>query len=80
MLNDQTVLFQLIQFSLSHLFEFSLNVKVKFKSQIVLFDPKIGPYQVWELRLRVDLEAVEMKGHLAFPKAPVLVELNHQII
>ena len=27
-LNDQTVLFQIIQFNISHLFAFSLNVKV----------------------------------------------------
>ena len=39
-LKDQTVLFQAIQFSISHLF--ALNSKF----QTVLFDLWIGPYQV----------------------------------
>ena len=31
------------------------------------------------LRVRVDLEAMAMKGYSAFPKAPALLELHHQI-
>ena len=43
LLNDQTALFQAIQFSITHLF-------AQFKCQTVLFDPYIGPYQVLPLR------------------------------
>ena len=43
---DQAVLFQTIQFSISHLFALSLNARV-----------------------RVDLEAMAMKGYDAFPRA-----------
>ena len=31
------------------------------------------------LRARVDLGAMPIKGHSAFPKAPVLMEPHHQI-
>ena len=47
---------------------------------LVLFNHKIGPYQVLPLRARVDLGAMEMKGYSAFPKVPTLLEPNHQIV
>ena len=64
-LKDQTVLFQSIQFSISHLFALSLNVKLVFK-------PYIGPYQVLPLRARVNLKAIAMKGYSALSKSPGL--------
>ena len=48
--------------------------------QTVLFDPLSWPYQMLSLWARVDLEAMAMKSHSAFPKAPALQELNHQIV
>ena len=35
---------------------------------LVLFDPKIGPYQLLPLQARVDLGAMAMKGCSAFSK------------
>ena len=64
-LNVKTVLFQTIQFSIS--------------TQFSSIWP-IGPYQVLQLRDRVDLGAMVMKGYSAFSKAPVLVEPHHQIV
>ena len=49
-LNDQTVLFQAIQFSISYLFAFSLNVKQFYLT------PWIGTNKVMPLRVRVDME------------------------
>ena len=66
-LNDQTVLFQTIQFSKSF-------VCTQFKCQIVQFDPYIGPYQVLPLQARVDMGAIAMKGYSAFSKAPASLE------
>ena len=66
LLNTETVLFQSIPFSISHLVAQSLNVK-----QL---------YQVLPLRGKVDLGVMAMKGYSAFPKAPVFVEPHHQII
>ena len=40
----------------------------------------IGPYQLLRLQARVDLGAVAMKEYSAFPKAPALLELHHQIV
>ena len=51
-LNDQTILFQTIQFRISHLFALS---------QTILFDSQIGPYQVLPLWAREDLEVIAMK-------------------
>ena len=48
--------------------------------QLVLFNTKIGPYQVLPLRARLDLVAMAIKGCSAFPKAPALLEPQHQII
>ena len=48
-LKVKTVLFLTIQFSISHLFAHSLNMKL-------LFDPLMGPYQVLPLQARVDQE------------------------
>ena len=69
-LNDQTVLFQTIQF----------NIITQFKCQTLLFEAWIGPYQVLPLRARVDLEVMAMKGYSAFPKAPALLDLHYQIV
>ena len=44
-----------------------------------MYFSSIGPYQVLPLRVRVDLEAMAMKGKSAFPKAPALLEPHHQI-
>ena len=69
-LHDEIVLFPTIQFSW----------KVKFKLQTVLFDPKIGPYQVQPLRAWVDLEAMARKTNSAFDKVPTLQEPYRQIV
>ena len=47
---------------------------------LVLFNPEIGPYQVLPFRAKVDLGAMVMKGYSAFPKAPALLEPQHQIV
>ena len=59
-LNGQTVLFQ---FSISHSFALSLNVK-QF-------------YQVLPLQAREDIGVISMKGHSAFRKAPALLKPHH---
>ena len=41
-----------------------------FKCQTVLFDPKIRPYQVQPLWIKVNLGVMAMKGYSSFPKAP----------
>ena len=64
-LNDQTVLFQTIQFSMSF-------VCTQFKCPTVLFDSKIGPNQVLPLQAREDLGEMATKGYSAFPEAPGL--------
>ena len=48
------VLFQAIQFNMS--------------TQFSTIWPKLEPYQVLPLRVRVDLGAIETKGYSAFPK------------
>ena len=67
----KTVLFQTIQFSISHLFAHSLNP---------LFDPLIGPYQVLPRRVKEDLGAMTMKRYSAFPQAPVLAESGDEVL
>ena len=47
---------------------------------LVLFNPKIGPYQVLPNRARVDLGAMEMKGCSIFPKASALLGPRHQTV
>ena len=69
-LNDQTVLFQTIQFSIS----------TQFKCQKVQVYPLIGPSQVLTLRVRVNLGVMAMKGYSAFPKATTLLEPHQQIV
>ena len=71
-LNVKTVLFQIIQFTISTQFEYQI---IKY-----LYDPLIGPYQVLSLQARVDLGVMAMKGHSTFPKAPALLEPHHQIV
>ena len=61
-LNDQTLLFQPSQSSISF-------VCFQFKCQAVLFDPYIGPYQVLPLQARVDLGVMAMKGYSTFPQS-----------
>ena len=70
-LNDQSVLFQTIQFSISHLF--ALGFKVK---QFYLIHSN---YQVLPLRARVDQGTIAMKVYSALPKDPALLEPHHQI-
>ena len=70
-LNDQTVLFQTIQFSISHLFTLSLNVKKFYLTH-------------WALSVATILDQSEpgsngKKKYSAFPKAPALLEPHHQI-
>ena len=47
---------------------------------LVLYELKIGPHQVLQIRARVDLEAIAMKEYSAIPKAPALLEPHHQIV
>ena len=47
---------------------------------LVLFDPKIGPYQVLSLQVRVDLGAMAVKRYSAFLKAPALLKPHYQIV
>ena len=55
MLNDQTVHFQTIQFSIIRLFALNLNFKL-------IFDPKIGIYKVVLVEVRVNQGAMGIKG------------------
>ena len=48
--------------------------------QLVLFNPKIGHYQVLPIWARVDLAAMAIKGYSAFPKAPGLLEPYRQVV
>ena len=50
------------------------------KHGLVLFNPLIGPYQVLQLRARVDLGAMAMKVYSAFPKTPAVLEPQYQIV
>ena len=72
-LNNQTVLFYIIQFSISNLFAHGLN------GQTVLFDPLIESYHVLELWARVEFGRMPIKGYSTFPKTLGLVS-HHQII
>ena len=65
-LNGKTVLFLTIQFNISPF----IWSEIKFKT--VLFDPKMGPYQILPLQVRVDLVVMVMKGYSTFPKTPGL--------
>ena len=69
-LNDQTVLFQTIQFSTS----------TQFKCQTVLFDPWIGHYQVLPHQASAELGAMAMMEWIAISKAPASQEPRYQII
>ena len=73
-LNDQTILFLAIQFSINHLFTLSLNVK-----QFYL-NPLIRPYQELPFRAKADLGTMLMKGYSTFPIAPALLEPHYQIV
>ena len=66
-LNENTVIFQIIQFSLT----------AQFKCQTV---PYIGPYQVLPLWAWVELGAMAMKVYSVFPKASALLKPDHQIV
>ena len=59
-LNDQIVLFLTIQFS--------MFVWIHFKCQTVLFGPKIWPYQVPPLQVRVGQWAMTVKVYSTFPQ------------
>ena len=71
--NDQTVLFQKIQFSMSF-------VGTQFKCETILFDLEIGPDQILPLRATVDLGVMAIKGYSTFPKALTSLEPKHQIV
>ena len=60
--------------------QFSQTIQFSISMPLVLFNPEIGPCQVIPQRARVDLEAMAIKGYSAFPKAPELLELHHQIV
>ena len=62
-----------MQFSISHLFGHSLNVK-----QFYLTYRQ--DYQVLPPWARVNLKAIGIKEYSAFPKAPALLEPHHQIV
>ena len=92
---SKTVLFQIIQFSISTQFkskyglsktflfqaiQFNQTIQFSISMPFVLFNPWIGLYQVLSLQARVDLGAMAMKGFSVFPKAPALLEPQHQIV
>ena len=68
----KTFLFQAIQFSQT--VQFSISIP------LVLFSPQIGPYQVLQLRARVDVGAMAMKSGSVFPKPPAFLKPHHQIV
>ena len=70
-LNDQTVLFQTIQFSITHLLVLSLNVKQFYLTH--------WPHQVLLLRVTMGLRAMTINGYTEFSKAPRL-EPRHQMV
>ena len=74
-LNDQIVLFQGIPFSMTQLFALSLNVRQLIHILIHIEFPNRGFYHG-----RKDLGAMTMNVYYAFPKAPTLLELRHQIV
>ena len=47
---------------------------------LVQFQPRIRPNPMLPQRAIVDLGARSMKGYSAFPKAPALLEPQHQIV
>ena len=47
---------------------------------LVLFDPKIGPYQELPIQAWVYLGAITIKEYSAFPKAPAFLEHHNQIV
>ena len=47
---------------------------------LVQFDPLIKLYQVLPLRTREDIGVMAMTEYSAFPKAPALLELQHQFV
>ena len=92
-LNLKTVQFQTIQFSISTQFFVckQLNLKIvqfqtiqfsistQYKYQTVLFAPQIEPYQMLQLQARMSLGAMTIKGHVAFPQTPTLLQSHHKI-
>ena len=93
---SKIVLFQIIQLSISTqfkykyglivksisilLFKFTQTIQFSISMLLVLFNPYIGPYQVLQLRARVDQGAMAIKGYSIFFKAPALLEPHHQIV
>ena len=93
-LNDQTVLFQTIHHSISKVFFFCLHtvkckttvfltiqfsISTQLNYQTVLFDPKIGPYQVITLQTRVDIGVMAVKRFSVIPKASTSLKPHIQI-
>ena len=54
-------------------------VGAQFKSETLLFDSWIRPFQVLTLQAKVDLGEMVLKEYFAFPKAQALLETYHQI-
>ena len=59
--------------------QFNLACHLLARSQTVLFDPQIRPYQMLPLRVKMDLGAMAMKGYSIFPKCPRLLP-HYQIV
>ena len=73
----KTISSQAIQFSqivLIPTIQFSISM------QFVLFNPKMGPYQVLLFLARVDQGAVAMKVCTAFPIAPASLEPHYKTV
>ena len=57
----------------------SFLIAIYFLFSLTFTSLYVGPYQVLQLRVRVDLRAMAMKGYSALPKALALLESHHQI-
>ena len=93
---SKNVPFQPIQFSISTQFEckyslivktflfqaiqFSRTIQCSLSTQLVLFNPYIGPYPVLPFQARVDLGAMVMRRFSVFPEAAASLEPHHQIV
>ena len=53
------------------------GICTQFECKTVLFDPKIGPYQVLPLRARMNVGVMAMKEYSTFSKALALLEPHH---
>ena len=72
-LNDQTNLFQAIQFSMS-------LVSTQSKCQTISFDLSIGLYQLLPSRARVDMGAMAIKEYSIFLKGVTFMQSHSQMV